>query len=74
MERRLSCHDEYYVVKLNLALAILAKIQEFNKVILSIEDSINKIKLEIAEAVKKKLNLSYKVEKIFTKYRKTEYN
>ena len=63
VERKLSCHDEYYVVKLNLALTILAKIQEFNKEILAIEDSINKINLEIAEDVKRKSNLSYKVEK-----------
>ena len=62
-EGQRGCFDEYFILKLNLALALIAKIQEFAKEIKSVEDSIQKIEFEMSEDVKRKLNVSHNVEK-----------
>lgn len=63
MDTQVNRHSRYKILKLNLALYYLAKFQVIDRDIKFIEDRVKKINFEIAEDIKRKLNVSYKVEK-----------
>ena len=80
MDPQVNRQSRYKILRLNLALYYLAKIQEIDRDINFINDNVKKINIpinfinfindnvkkinfEIAEDIKRKLNVSYKVEK-----------
>lgn len=63
MDPQVNRQSRYKILRLNLALYYLAKIQEIDRDINFINDNVKKINFEIAEDIKRKLNVSYKVEK-----------